>query len=157
MRGGRYMLNSQSNLRDHRSPRAEAAVKAPEPFREEELMNRTTSKKTVTTNKDNQSLNNSHVVVLEHVQHHDQSPYQVKKPEPIQIESGGRISTSTKKPSQEEKETLTSLSQSEKSQQQLLAGGISSKPKTLGERYNMITSPKGSSGIQALQFAEEYK
>jgi hypothetical protein len=32
-------------------------------------MNRTSSKKTVTTNKDNRSLNNSHVVVLEHVQH----------------------------------------------------------------------------------------
>jgi hypothetical protein len=48
---------------------AEAEVKAPEPFREEDLMNRTSSKKTVTTNKDNRSLNNSHVVVLEHVQH----------------------------------------------------------------------------------------
>jgi hypothetical protein len=75
----------------------------------------------------------------------------VKKPDPIQVEDGGRISTSTKKPSQEEKESLTSLSQSEKSQHQLGGfGGISSKPKTLGERYNMITSPKGSSGIQAL-------
>ena len=145
------MLNSQSNLREHISPRAEAAVKAPEPFREEELMNRTSSKKTVYTNKDNQSLNNSHIVVLEHVQH-QYSPYQVKKPDPIQVEDGGRISTSTKKPpSQEEKESLTSLSQSEKSQHQVgVSGGISSKPKTLGERYNMITSPKGSSGIQAL-------
>ena len=57
------------------------------------------------------------------------------------IEDGGRISTSTKKPSQEEKESLTSLSQSEKSQKLAAASYLNhSKPKTLGERY--LLSPK---------------
>jgi hypothetical protein len=67
------------------------------------------------------------------------------------VEEGGRISTSTKKPSQEEKETLTSLSQSDKSQQVVVAAGGTQKPRTLGERYLMSPkSQQSSSGIQAL-------
>jgi hypothetical protein len=70
LRGSRLTLNSQTNLRDHISPRGNitlSAVREPHPYIEEDLMNRTSSKKTVNSNKDTQSVNNSHVVVLEHV------------------------------------------------------------------------------------------
>ncbi len=63
LRGNRLAINSQTNLRDTLSPRENpykadaSAVRPPEPYKEEDLLNRTSSKKAVSSR--NQSVNNS--------------------------------------------------------------------------------------------------
>jgi hypothetical protein len=89
---------------------------------------------------------NEKVLILEKVE--PNSPYQVKKPEPLSLED--RLSSARNRDEKGGDEPLTSLSQS--------ALSLKDRPRVLTDRYQPVS--RGATtygGVQALQVAEEYK